>query len=338
MKLLFGMAVALLLAEGGRAILAQEPGELPPYASMLPQVKARALPVDPQKGYYVAKLKPDVYMITDGGYQALFVTTGRGVVLFDAPPSMATHISKAIAETTKEPLTTMVYSHIHVDHIGGAGVVAKEHPGLAILAERGVADFLREQRDPHRPVPTQVFDKQETLHIGSMTAELRVGYWHDPEGDLFIYFPDKKVLMAVDAYSAGSVPFMGLDLTQNMDAYLKSFDQFLAYDFDVMVPGHHGSTAKRSDTLLAKQYVFDVFHTAAGTLTSQDHSLANAAVKKYGRENSYPVARVVIDDQVKRCASAIVSRWAAKLDNVDVWAPSHCQTALVYAEWDVGQR
>jgi hypothetical protein len=27
-----------------------------------------------------------------------------------------------------------------------------------------------------------------------------------------------------------------------------------------------------------------------------------------------------------------------KLDNVDVWAESHCRTALVYFEWDVGPR
>jgi hypothetical protein len=57
--------------------------------------------------------------------------------------------------------------------------------------------------------------------------------------------------MAVDAMSAGSVPFMGLDLTQNMDAYIKVFDQILAYDFDVLVAGHHNNPSTRDDVRIA---------------------------------------------------------------------------------------
>ena len=48
--------------------------------------------MDPQKGYLVQELKPNVFMITDGGYESAFVTIGKGVVLFDAPPSFARHI------------------------------------------------------------------------------------------------------------------------------------------------------------------------------------------------------------------------------------------------------
>jgi uncharacterized protein with von Willebrand factor type A (vWA) domain len=35
------------------------------------------------------KVKPSVFVVTDGGYQALFAATGKGVALFDAPPSRA---------------------------------------------------------------------------------------------------------------------------------------------------------------------------------------------------------------------------------------------------------
>ncbi len=40
--------------------------------------------------------------------------------------------------------------------------------------------------------------------------------------------------MAVDTFPPGYVPFMNFDLTMNMHAYLKMFDQLLAYDFDVL--------------------------------------------------------------------------------------------------------
>jgi glyoxylase-like metal-dependent hydrolase (beta-lactamase superfamily II) len=136
---------------------AQNATPLPDYVSLLPQVKAKAPVIDPHKGYVVQELKPNVYMITEGAYESVFVTTGKGVVLFDAPPSLAQHISEAVSETTREPIVELVYSHMHVDHIGGAGIVLQQHPGIKILAEEGTADFLHEMQDPHRPVPTQVF-------------------------------------------------------------------------------------------------------------------------------------------------------------------------------------
>ena len=55
---------------------AQDLDKLPNYVPVLPQIKARALAVDPQKGYLVKQVKPDVYVITDGLYQSAFVTTG----------------------------------------------------------------------------------------------------------------------------------------------------------------------------------------------------------------------------------------------------------------------
>ena len=49
---------------------AQEADKLPNYVPVLPQIKARALAVDPQKGILVKQVKPDVYVITDGIYQS----------------------------------------------------------------------------------------------------------------------------------------------------------------------------------------------------------------------------------------------------------------------------
>jgi len=316
----------------------QTADSLPDYAPLLPQVKAKAPVIDPEKGYLVQKLKPDVYMITDGAYESAFVTTGKGVVLFDAPPSFAQHISQAVAETTSEPIVELVYSHMHVDHIGGAGLILHEHPGVEILAEQGTADFLREMKDPHRPVPTRIFTDHDTLKLGSLTAEMRVGHWHTPEGDLLITIPDKKVVIAIDAFSAGATPFMNFDLTMNMHQYLKFFDQLEAMDFDVLVAGHHGTPATKADLEVAKNYVTDVVSTMARILQENHQPLIRSAVQKYGPENKWAVASVLIDSEVNACAKEVEGRWIDRLEGVDIWAPSHCRTALVYDEWDVGTR
>jgi glyoxylase-like metal-dependent hydrolase (beta-lactamase superfamily II) len=320
------------------AAQAQTNDNLPDYASLLPQIKAKATVVDPQKGYAVKQLKPDVYMITEGAYESAFVTTGKGVVLFDAPPSFAGHIVDAVAETTRELIVEMVYSHMHVDHIGGAGLILKQVPRMQILAEEGTADFLRDMQDSHRPVPTHTFKDHYTLKLGSLTADMMVGHWHSPEGDLLISIPDKKVVIAIDAFSSGATPFMGLDLTMNMHDYLKFFDQLQAMDFDVMIPGHHSTPATKEDLESAKSYVIDVYNTITRILGEDHQALKARAIEKYGPENGWAIASVVIDGEVNQCAKEITGRWIEKLEGVDIWAGSHCRTALVYSEWDVGQR
>jgi glyoxylase-like metal-dependent hydrolase (beta-lactamase superfamily II) len=267
----------------------------------------------------------------------MFVTTGKGVVLFDAPPSFARFISAAVAETTKEPIVMLVYSHVHVDHIGGAGLILKEHPGIAILAEQGTSDFLRELQDASRPVPTQTFQVRYVLKMGSLTANLSLGHWHSPEGDLLILIPDKKVLMAIDAFSAGATPFLGLDLTQNMHEYLRFFDEVRAMDFDLMVPGHHSTPATQEDLAIGKSYVTDVYQTVTRILSEDRSALKAQAIAKY-HENTWAVASVLLHDAIDRCAREVTGRWITQLEGVDIWAASHCQTALIYAEWDVGLR
>ena len=326
--------LALLFNTDARA---QTADSLPDYVPLLPQVKAKAPVIDPKKGYVVEELKPGIFMITEGAYESVFVTTGNGVVLFDAPPSFAQHITTAVSETTKERIVELVYTHIHVDHIGGAGLILQQNPKLEIVAEEGTAEFLREMHDPHRPVPTRTFKDHETLKRGSLTAEMKVGHWHTPEGDLLISIPDKKFIMAVDAFSSGATPFMNLDLTMNMHEYLKFFDQFLAMDFDVMVPGHHNTPATHEDVQIAKDYVTDVYNTVYRILGEDHRALMAQAKEKYG-DNGWAISSVLINNEVDQCTKEIKGRWIQKLEGVDIWAPSHCRTELIYAEWDVGSR
>jgi hypothetical protein len=42
-------------------------------------------PTVSEHGYYVGRVEGNLYRVTDGTYQAAFLTTCDGVVLFDAP-------------------------------------------------------------------------------------------------------------------------------------------------------------------------------------------------------------------------------------------------------------
>jgi glyoxylase-like metal-dependent hydrolase (beta-lactamase superfamily II) len=326
--LALGLSISSLAQSG-------EGSPLPVYKPVPPAIKARILPVDPQKGYLVKQLKPDVYMITDGAYQSLFVTTGKGVILLDAPPSYAGKIVQAVAESTQEPIVELAYSHSHLDHIAGAPEILKQAPGIKILAEEGVAEFLREKQDPRRPLPTETFKGQYTLKLGSATIEMKHGHWHSNEGDLYIYLPAKKVLMAIDTMPPGYAQFQDFDLTADFHDYLGMFDQVLAYDFDVLVGGHLGFPGSRSDVQVAKEYTLDVYRTVRRIHDGTDQmKVVSQAAAKYGWDNKMALFRSLLDPIVEKCAREIESRWSDRLASVDVYAPSHCHTALIYARWD----
>jgi glyoxylase-like metal-dependent hydrolase (beta-lactamase superfamily II) len=330
-----GFALLTLLSLSSPAARSQETAGLPNFLPVPASVKARILEIDPQKGYLVKELKPNVYMITDGAYQSLFITTGRGVIVIDAPPSFGSKIVQAIGEVTKEPIKELVYSHSHLDHISGAVPVMKEVPGLEILAEEGVAAFLSEKNDPRRPVPTRTFKDHYVVEMGSARIELKKGHWHSNEGDLFIYLPAAKVLMAVDTMPPGSAPFMDFDLTDNFREYLKMFDELLAYDFDVLIGGHLSFPGTRNDVQVTKEYTTDVYKTVKRIhdSTNQMKVVAEAA-SRYGWDNKMALFKALLDPMIQQCAQEIVDRWSDKLASVDVYAASHCHTALIYARWD----
>jgi glyoxylase-like metal-dependent hydrolase (beta-lactamase superfamily II) len=314
---------------------AEEPPALADFKPVPPAIKARILPVDPQKGYLVKELKPSVYLITDGGYQSMFVTTGKGVILLDAPPSYGSKIVRAVSEVTSEPIVELVYSHSHLDHISGAADVVKEIPNVKIIAENGVSEFLREKHDPRRPIPTETFKDHETLTLGSATIELRHGHWHSNEGDLYIYLPSKKVLMAIDTLPPGYAQFQDFDLTSDFHDYLAMFDKVLAYDFDVLVGGHLGFPGTRRDVEVAKEYTIDVYKTVKRIHDGTDQAkVIREAAARYGWDNKMALFRTLLDPMTDKCAQEIVSRWSDRLASIDVYARTHCHTALIYARWD----
>lgn len=83
------------------------------------------LSIPQDKGYFVAELHDGLYWVTEGAYTAMFLTTGKGVVLVDAPPSFGDNMVRAIKEVTDESITHVVYTHSHADHIGGAHLFLK---------------------------------------------------------------------------------------------------------------------------------------------------------------------------------------------------------------------
>lgn len=166
---------------------------------------ARGPPI-PEEGYLVEEIRDNLYWVTDGSYNTMFLVTDEGVVAIDAPPSIEQNYLNAIAEVTDKPITHVIYSHANLDHIGAAGIFPKNATYIAhqdTSAELKRAMSLTKNDSTIPPIPTISFPNNYMLQIGNQT--LNLDYYGDNHmsGNLFIYAPNQKTLMLVDIVFPG---------------------------------------------------------------------------------------------------------------------------------------
>jgi Alkyl sulfatase and related hydrolases len=107
------------------AMIALMLGHAPHAQELLPDV-AKGLTVPQDKGYALEKIGDGLYFVTDGFYTTMFMTTGKGVIVVDAPPTLGEKMLQAVREATNEPIKWVIYSHSHADHVGAAGIYPKD--------------------------------------------------------------------------------------------------------------------------------------------------------------------------------------------------------------------
>ena len=278
--------------------------------------------VDLTNGYYVAELSDGLYWVTEGVYQMMFLVTGEGVIVVDAPPSIGENILNAVASVTDEAITHVVYSHTHIDHIGGAGIYPD---GATIVAHEATAAHLAAKADPNRPVPTVTFADSYALQVGSQTLELSYpGVNHEP-GNIFIYAPAQKVLMVVDVVFPGWTPFPDLALAEDVDGFLAAHDQILAFDFDTFIGGHITRLGTREDVEIQKAYFQDIVQAAGTANAAMDFGAAfGEAEARGGAGNTWAFVKILFDSVAQQCADEVTAKWQDRLGGVDIFTFDHC--------------
>ena len=324
--------VILVVSLIGSASAQSKPPE--DYRPLLPAVKEKMWNIDPNVGYAVKDIGNGMYVISDNGWQSAWLVTNDGVIVFDAPETFGKYIPAEVAKVTNKPIKMLIHSHQHRDHIGGSPAF-KDIKGLQIVATDSVARFLKEQNDPERLIPNVTFGSEKTIKMGSKTVQLTRHFYHSQEGDLFIYVPEAKFLMAIDCVTPGYAPFMGFDLTTNFGEYLKVFDQLLAYKFDTFVGGHLTNIGNRADVETAKEFAFDVYHTVKRIHNSMDQKgYAAEIAQKVGWEPKFVIFKEILDKVTQDAVAELVPRWKDRFAAADVFMESHVQTALIYVRWD----
>lgn len=200
-----------------------------------------------------------------------FVITPAGVVVVDAlgSPRLAERLTQVIRQLTNQPMTHVIVTHYHADHI--YGLQHFKQLGAKIIAHSASREYIQSDTarlrleasrtdlapwidDKTHIVPADVWlDGPTTLKVGGVAFELTpVGPSHTPE-DLTVYVPSEKVLFAGDLFFNGRLPFVG---QANSRQWILSLERLLAFDARAVVPGHGAASSDpRKDIGTTRDYL-----------------------------------------------------------------------------------
>jgi len=157
----------------------------------------------------IRKVRDNLYVIPGaGGNTTVFVTQG-GVVLVDTKlPSNGEAILNQVRSVTDKPVSTIINTHSHPDHIGSndyfpasVDVVTHENTRKWMAANPRVAS---------NPVvmPDRTFTDRLTLGSGDDRIELYYFGAGHTDGDALIVFPARRAMAAGDLFAWKMAPLI----------------------------------------------------------------------------------------------------------------------------------
>jgi len=258
-------------------------------------------------------------MITDNQIQSMFLVYDRGVVVMDAPQSYAAKIPQAIKEVAGDkPITHLIYSHSHADHIGGAKALG-DVP--VIISQDETLRLLKRDADPNRPLPTVTFADKYTLHVGSEVLELTYhGSGHAP-GNIFIYAPKQRVLMVIDTVFPGWMPWRRFAVSQDVFDEFARVEDVRKMDWDTVVGGHVTRVGTHADVEMQAEFYRDIKQAAATALAT---TKIGETLNPLDKGNPWAVFDNYIDRVAAQCVNTLTPKWSTKLAGYDVFIWDQC--------------
>lgn len=147
----------------------------------------------------------------------------------------AQELRASIADATDKPVSHVVYSHEHYDHIRGGQIFAGE--GVEFIAHEKCLDTFDYVPDADVVPPTMTYEDTYSLDLGGPKIELL--YLGRNHGDCMTitHFPDEKLLFVVDMLAEQSLPFGSLPDYYPGDTE-RTLREILALDFERVARGH----------------------------------------------------------------------------------------------------
>ena len=261
----WGLVLAAFAATGAHAQIAPPSNFITP-SKTVPLVPGQLLEGSDferaQQPYIIQRLTEHAYWIEISGYQSTVFVGDSGVMVIDAPCcGRVPNVLTAIREITDLPVTTLVYSHYHLDHVGGANdyVMDAESAGTPLRIVGTIATTARIAKFGSKiPLPTEVVSvPRGTFDFEGMTILVGTPPSGHTTDNSWILLDEEGVIHAVDLVHPGSLEFFEFNVAKDIYGYEKSLRELLSVEWQILSPGHSNIGA-RSDVELVLDYLSDI--------------------------------------------------------------------------------
>jgi glyoxylase-like metal-dependent hydrolase (beta-lactamase superfamily II) len=198
--------------------------------------------------------------LPSAGNSLAFIGRNRVVLVDSKLPGCGKPLLDKVREITDRPVTTIINTHTHFDHVGGN---AEFPESVEVVAHENTAALMKEMRPvtggPAQPnifpenggrgLPRRTFSDRLTLGSGEERIDL---YWFGPAhtaGDAWVVFPALSVLHTGDVFAHKAVAPLDANNGASGVAYPQTIARAVAElaEIETVVSGHYPTTLVMSD-------------------------------------------------------------------------------------------
>jgi glyoxylase-like metal-dependent hydrolase (beta-lactamase superfamily II) len=218
---------------------------------VLTAVKAQQPPAQGPKTLEVDKLRDNLYVLKGGGGNTAVFITADGVTVVDAKnPGWGQPILDKIKELTPKPVTRLINTHTHGDHVSGN----VEFPATVDVVVQDNTKVNMEKMDIFkqsngRGLPAHTFKEKMTIGKGADQIDL---YYFGPghtDGDAVVVFPTLKTAHIGDLFAGKGLPLVDGNNGGSVLHYPETLNN--AYNgiknVDTIINGHMPTTTTWAD-------------------------------------------------------------------------------------------
>ncbi|WP_305095595.1 MBL fold metallo-hydrolase [Croceibacterium aestuarii] len=158
----------------------------------------------------IEHVKGQVYKIFGGGGNTTVFVMDNGVALVDTKlPNNGQAILDEVRKVTDKPVTMVINTHSHPDHVGSNQFFKDQRPTVEVVAQANSAARMAQASGPFPANPaTKSFETKTSLGAGKDKIDL---YYYGPghtDGDAFVVFTNDKVMAAGDIMAWSMAPLI----------------------------------------------------------------------------------------------------------------------------------
>jgi len=180
------------------------------------------------------KVTDNLYVISGSGGNVAFMPTSEGVILVDDKFAQdAPQILAKVKSVSDRPIRYIFNTHQHGDHTGGNAAMLATNVEI-VIHKNARANMAAGNMSGQ---PRITFSDESQIFLGGKEVQAKfLGRGHT-NGDAVIYFPSERVLHTGDLFT-NTLPNCDTSTHCSIKDWSETLTRALAYDFDLVIPGH----------------------------------------------------------------------------------------------------